>query len=34
MVNKIVKNEQFRVEIRELTLEERLVIADNFNSLR
>ena len=33
MINKIVKNGQFRVEIRELTLEERLVIADNFNSL-
>ena len=32
-MNKIIKYGQFRVEIMELTLEERLVIADNFNSL-
>jgi hypothetical protein len=33
MGNKIIKYGQFRIEIRELTLEERLVVADNFNSL-
>ena len=32
-MNKIIKYGQFRVDIMELTLEERLVIADNFNSL-
>jgi hypothetical protein len=32
-MNKIIKYGQFRVDIIELTLEERLVVADNFNSL-
>jgi hypothetical protein len=32
-MNKIIKYGQFRVYIIELTLEERLVVADNFNSL-